>query len=344
MQAVLALNGISVVNVGDKFVKVVQSDQANSAAAEIDRSGSTNLPELGSYVTHVVQLKFVKPSAMVPLITPFSKLQNAAIPLDDNGILVLRDYAENVKRMLEMIEQIDVNVPAEYISEVIPIRYAQAADIANALNSLGGSGGGSTVSIGSSGSSGTKVNGFNGGSTSSSIGGSSGTTGTSTQRTFGTQGTTANGTAATGTSFQQRLQSIIARASGSGSQQQDQIQVFGQAKIIADERANALLVFATRSDMENIKHVIGQLDVLLAQVLIEAVIMDVSLGHTFSLGVSAAQNPKNFSSTIAGGGGFNNGQQFLNNTISSYTTNTTTTDQYGNTVERQRSTTTTPTY
>ena len=49
-----------------------------------------------------------------------------------------------------MIDQIDVSVPAEYISEVIPIKYAMAEDIASALNSLGGSGG-STVSFGSSG-------------------------------------------------------------------------------------------------------------------------------------------------------------------------------------------------
>ena len=54
-----------------------------------------------------------------------------------------------------------MSVPAEYISEVIPIKYALAEDIANALNSLGGTGGGSTVSIGgSSGSTSGTGNGF----------------------------------------------------------------------------------------------------------------------------------------------------------------------------------------
>src|ERR1017187_9388612 len=122
LQAVLALNGVSLVNIGEKFVKVLPSEQAGGGG-ELDRSGSTNLPSLGSYVTHIVQLKYVKPSEMVPIISPFSKLANSILPIDGNGILVLRDYAENVKRMLEMIEQIDVSVPAEYISEVIPIRY-----------------------------------------------------------------------------------------------------------------------------------------------------------------------------------------------------------------------------
>jgi general secretion pathway protein D len=330
LQAVLALNNISVVNVGDKFVKVVQSDQANSTAAEIDHSGATNLPDLGSYVTHIVQLKYIKPTEMMPIIQPFAKLQNSILPIDSNGILVLRDYAENVKRMLEMIDQIDVSVPAEYISEVIPIRYAQAEDIANALNTLGGTGG-STVSFGSSGGT-SSINGLAnrpGGSGISGIGSSG--TGSSYQsgginnqnqpRAFGAQAT-ANGTPATGTSFQQRLQSIINRASTPG--QQDQIQVFGQTKIIADERSNSLLIFATRADMENIKHVIGELDVLLAQVLIESVIIEVQLGKTFQLGVSAAQNPTvlsgNPATGIVGGGGSVNGPGFLN-FLNSATTN-----------------------
>ncbi len=314
LQAVLALNNISLVNVGEKFVKVLPVDQANSAGAKIEHGEASQLPEMGSYVTHIAQLKYIKPSIMVPLIVPFSKLPNAAIPLDDNGILVLRDNAENVKRMLEMIEQIDVSVPAEYISEVIPIRYALAEDIANALNSLGGTGG-STVSIGSSGG-GTSVNGISrpGGAAGGAPGGYQGVNNqpNGQSRGFGQQAAP-GGAPAGGTTFQQRLQSIIQRAS-SGTQQ-DQIQVFGQTKIIADQRSNSLLVFATQADMERIKGVIGKLDVLLAQVLIESVIIDVNLGNSLSYGVSAVQRQKN--GTVGGTsvktvGVMNNNQTFYN--------------------------------
>jgi general secretion pathway protein D len=314
LQAVLALNGIALVNVGDKFVKVLPIDQANSAGAKIDHGDASQLPEMGSYVTHIVQLKYIKPSIMMPLILPFAKLANAVFPIDDNGILVLRDNAENVKRMLEMIDQIDVSVPAEYISEVIPIKYAMAEDIANALNSLGGSGG-STVSFGSSGAtpsvSGISRPGGTGGA--GGLGGGSsyqgGGNNPNQPRAFGSQATP-GGTPTGGTTFQQRLQSIIQRASTGG--QPDQIQVFGQTKIIADQRSNSLLVFATQADMVRIKEVVAKLDVLLAQVLIESIIVEVSLGHTFSLGVSAAQNPKTLSPSIPiyGAGGMNNGQPF----------------------------------
>jgi len=338
LQAVLALNGIAVVNIGDKFVKVLSPGEANSAGGEFNDVPANQLPDLGSYVTHIVQLKYVKPSAMVSIIQPFSRLPNAISPIDDNGILVIRDYAENVKRMLEMIDKIDISVPAVYISEVIPIRYAQADDIASALNSLGGSGG-ATVSVGSSASSPT-INGVAGNrATGTGLGG----TGTTTQsgaynnnnapasgigqsRTgLGAQ-PNPNGTPSSSTPFQQRLLNIINRAGGTGGGGggQEQIQIFGQAKIIADERANALLVFATREDMAQIKHVISELDVLLAQVLIESVIIDYSLGpNTLSLGVSAAQNPKTLSPTMptVTAGGMNNGQPLPNflNTVSGAT-------------------------
>ena len=318
LQAVLSLNGIEVINIGDKFVKVLPVGEANTAAAEFNDESAAQLPDLGTYVTHIVQLKYIKPSLMVPIIQPFSKLPNSILPIDSNGILVLRDNAENVKRMLQMIDRVDISVPEEYISEVIPIKYALAEDIASALNSLGGSGSGSTVSIGGSTGS-TSGNGVRsvGTTTGGAFGGSSypgGNTGTgigNQPRSMGT--TTANGTPSGGAStFQQRLQSIIQRASGAGGQQ-DQIQVFGQTKIIADQRSNSLLIFATRDDMARIKEIISKLDVLLSQVLIESVIMEVSLGHGWNFGVSAIQQPNAINTpNFKGAGVLNNGQSFFN--------------------------------
>jgi general secretion pathway protein D len=322
LQAVLALNGVALINIGDKFVKAVPATQANQEAAPFNKETAAQLPDVGQYVTHIVQLKYVKPSEMVPILQPFAKLQNSILSIDSNGILVLRDNAENVKRMLEMIDQVDVSVPAEYISEVIPIKYAMAEDIANALNSLGGSGG-STVSIGSSGASSSTISGVAhpGGTTTGTMGQS--TTGMAGQSTMGTSGqyqpnqSRTTGTPAGGNTFSQRLNAIINRAA-SGTP--EQIQIFGQTKIIADDRSNSLLVFATRQDMATIKEVVGKLDVLLSQVLIEAVIIDYELGpNTFNFGVSAAQNPKSFSGgsatnlqNIIGGGGMNNATPFYN--------------------------------
>jgi general secretion pathway protein D len=350
LQAVLAMNGISVINFGDKFVKVVPSAQANTEGGTLDFSSATNLPELGTYVTRIVQLKYIRPTEVAPILQQFAKLPNSIYPIDSNGILIIRDYAENVKRMLEMLEQVDINVPAVYVSAVIPIRYALASDIANALNSLGGQGS-ATVSFGAS-SATTPVSGFSsphtggmgaGGMGAGGLGAGNtgfnqpgGNTPFGRSSTFGTQANNPNGMARPGaTPIQQRLLNIINRASSptAGGGQEASIQVFGQAKIIADERSNSLLVFATKDDMERIKEVVNQLDVLLPQVLIESAIIDYSLGpDSLKFGVSAAQNPQTYTSNpqTVGAGGFNNGQSFLSFLNGSVSGLTNATSVFGN--------------
>jgi general secretion pathway protein D len=312
MDAVFGLNGITMINVGDKFVKAVVQASANMEAAPFHKGDASQLPEMGQYVTHVVQLKYAKPSEMVQVLTPLSKIPNAAMPIDSSMILILRDYAENVKRMLELIKEVDVSVPSEYVSEVIPIKYALSADIANALNSLGSGGGG--TSIGSSGTSGgttgarSSFGGRSGASGSSRFGGSSYGTGmqSGTMPGFNQMGTTTGAQTTPGASgsFTDRLRNLMSRAAVSGD-----IQVIGQTKIIADERTNSLLIFATREDMKVIKDIVAKLDVVLAQVLIEAVIIEVQIGpNTKDFGISYLQHPQS-SGNVSGVGAI--GKPFL---------------------------------
>jgi general secretion pathway protein D len=319
LQGVLALNGIAVINVGDKFVKVMPVDQAQTSAEKFNEQNVGELPELGSYITRIVQLHYVKPSLMVPIIQPFSKSPNAILPIDDNGILVLRDNAENVKRMMEMIEKVDIIVPAEYISQVIPIKYAMADDIASVLNSLEQPGGG-TSSFGQTSTPGMSNPGngvVRNNNTGSGFGGtgSGGYPNNNGQSSFSPQGN--NNTGSQGQSpFAQRLSSILNRASGGGgggtsglNGQQQPIQILGQTKIIADERSNSLLIYATQQDMDTITNIISKLDVLLAQVLIESVIMEVDLNKQWNYGISVAQNQIN-SGNVSTIGAMNNGQPF----------------------------------
>ena len=309
LQGVLALNGIALINIGDKFVKAVPVGQAGQEGESFSDANASQMPDVGQYVTHIVQLKYTKPSELAPILQQFAKIPNAAFPIDSNGILILRDNAENIKRMLEFIDQVDVEVPEEFVSEVIPIKYAMVDDIANALNSLGGS----STAIGNAttpgGAGGGRLGGGLGGGIGGGIGGGANQYQPNQTRTLGA---TPNGTPSSGNSFSQRLQSLIQRASSAGGA--DQIQLLGPTKIIADERSNSLLVFASRQDMDTISNIVAKLDVLLPQVLIESVIMDVSLINGWNFGISAAQNPKVFNPTagVAGAGAMNNGTSFFN--------------------------------
>lgn len=294
LEAALALNQISVVNIGDKFVTVVPTTEANQIAGRINTNAVAELPDLGSVVTRVVQLKYTKPSELMPVLQPFAsgKVATPVQPIDGSGMLVLRDNVANVKRMLEMIEKVDVTMPSEFLSEVIPIKYAQAEEIASALSSIGGGTGGS---VGSRPTSTSNRAGAAGGASRFGQPGYN----PNQQGNFGGIGG-ATPTPSSGATFNDRLQNIIRKASSSGD-----IQLLGTTKIIADVRSNSLLVFATRQDMATIKDIIDKLDVVLAQVLIETLIMDVTLGNDWNFGVSAAQAPKDFNKNFTGAGGMN---------------------------------------
>jgi len=299
IDAVLAMNGISMVNIGEKFVKAVPIAQAGSVGGAIQTNLASQVPEMGGYMTHVVQLKYIKPSEAMQVIQPFASAGMAApIPIESSQILVLRDNAENIKRMLEMIAKVDVTLPSEFISEVIPIKFARVEDIAEALNSLSSGGGGTSIGGSRGASGGTGL------STGNRLSSQPYTPGTSRfSNPFTPQATTPTGKPSSTASFSDRIRNIISKASsGSGG---GDLQILGVTKIVADARSNSLLIFATRQDMEMIKDIVNKLDVVLAQVLIETMILDVTLDNTFALGVSAAQTPKQFAGSFAGAGGMN---------------------------------------
>jgi len=313
LDAVLGMNGIVMVNIADKFVKADQLASGPGMGQQITTNEYSKLPEIGSYLTHVVQLRFAKPSEMVQVLQPFAKVPNSILAIDSSQILVLRDFTENVKRMLEMIAKVDIAIPAEFISEVIPIKYALASDISGALNSLSSGGGG--TAIGSSGAGGAATGsraGFGGSRSGSGSSGSSlGRSGLGSGYGQGTvpgmvtpPGTSPQGTGGPGggNSFTDRLRNIINRASTGTT---GTIQVIGETKIIADERTNSLLIFASREDMKMIKEIIAKLDVVLAQVLIEAVIISVTLNNSHDLGFSYLQHPVS-SGNWSGVGAVNN--------------------------------------
>jgi general secretion pathway protein D len=308
LDAVLALNGIAMVNVGDKFVKAAPLTGAGGLGQEFNKSDPEHIPNLGQYITHVVQLKFLKPSEVVQVLQPFaSPVANPIFPIDGSQIIVLRDLAENVKRMLEMLREIDVSVPSEYISEVIPIKYAKASEIASAINSLSSGGGGATV--GGGGGTSTRSSSSSRSSAASRFGGTgtgagTGYPGGQGQQGFG-QGVTPQAAAnpAANNSFTSRLQNLVSRAASQGD-----IVVLNQTKMISDERTNSLLIYASREDMATIKDIIKKLDIVLAQVLIEAVIIEVTLNDNRTIGVSYQEKKSHgIGSFFNGVGGINNG-------------------------------------
>ena len=303
LDSILSMNGITMVPQGTKFVKAVAEAQAGNAAGGLNDIPGELLPDSGTYITHVIQLTNASPNDVMPVLTPFSKAPNSILTIPSTGMIVLRDYAENVKRMLEMIAKIDVVPIQEYESVVIPIKYALAGDIQQVLSGLTAGGGGGTTIGGQRSntglSSGGGSGGFGGAGGMGGMGGMGGQQGYGNQSGMNRQGGLGGMGGASGLggggaggrgSFANRLQQIAGQRGGAGAGGgAGDIFVLGNTKIIADERINALLIFASKSDLITISNIIDKLDVVLAQVVIEAIIMQVSLNDKLNYGFSYAQ-------------------------------------------------------
>ncbi|MDA7633539.1 hypothetical protein N8766_05465 [bacterium] len=82
-----------------------------------------------------------------------------------------------------------------------------------------------------------------------------------------------------------------ATVGGAGSHGADigEGELLSQARIVPDERSNSLLIFANKQDLMMITNMVSKVDHLLAQVLIEAIILEIGLGDDLNVGVSLGQ-------------------------------------------------------
>lgn len=307
LDTILAMNQITMIPQGEKFVKAVTQAQAVTEAKPFTEIDPEDLEETTRFITQIVQLKNALPREVAPALQPLAKMPGSSImAIDSSGILVLRDYEENIKRMMELLEKIDVVPQQEFDSIVIPIKYALAADIAQVLGSLTSGGGGPTTvgrqttrtgltAPGGTGAPGTP--GYPG------AGGLPGSPGYNPNAAAGGLGGGIGSAAAGRSSFQDRLRQIVNRAAASGD-----IVILGNTKIIADERTNSLLIFASKADLATISNIIDKLDVVLPQVLIEAIIMEIALDESLTYGVSYLQRQPSTAGQFAGIGAINNGR------------------------------------
>ena len=214
LETVMGMNGITVVPIGDKFFKVVIEANAATEGGLMISNTAANLPDAGKFITEIVQLKYANPDQVLTALSLFARSsKQSVIYIPSTQSLILRDYTENVKRMLEMVEKLDVESSLTIKSKVIPIKYALATDISAALSQLGAGGGGSVgrSSSGANFARSTSTTGPTGGGMGMGGAGPGGSPfGTSTQSGLST------GASGARSNFAGRLGSIVNSASGGG--------------------------------------------------------------------------------------------------------------------------------
>ncbi|MEO8429020.1 MAG: secretin N-terminal domain-containing protein, partial [Verrucomicrobiota bacterium] len=323
LNTVLALNGITIIPQGEKFVKAVLPASAPTEGTPFSKLDSSEIPEGDQFITQIVKLKYAAAEEVALALVPLTKNPSGVVGIPSAQVVILRDLSSVVKRMLELIAKIDTQVEQSYTLEVIPIRYGKVTDIYETMNSLiSGSGGGGTGGSGVGGTARTAAAG--GRTTSGSRGGARGAGGRSgaggaygagaqgginpqTGQPYPAGQTGRGNVSGNRADFSGRLQQIVNRAASGTSE----MQILGDARIVPDERSNSLIVYANKEDMKMITNIVSKVDVLLAQVVIEAVVVAVTLGDKFDAGIVATQNRVDSGKFTGAGAAFNPGNTSL---------------------------------
>jgi general secretion pathway protein D len=143
--SVLQVYGYVAVPAG-KVIKIIPNTDARQVPAnDLPNTVSATSDEV---VTQIVQVKNISAAQLVPLLRPLIPQYGHLAAYPSGNMLIISDRASNVSRIVRIVERMDES--GEEPIEVIPLHNASAADVVRDVNSLNqgqGEGGGAAVKI-----------------------------------------------------------------------------------------------------------------------------------------------------------------------------------------------------
>ena len=130
-QALLQVHGFAAVPSGDT-VKVIPDANARQVPAN-DLPGRVSATS-DEIVTQVVSVQNVSAAQLVPILRPLIPQYGHLAAYPASNILIISDRANNVNRMMRIIRRIDQASDAEI--EVVPLQNASAAEVVRTMTAL----------------------------------------------------------------------------------------------------------------------------------------------------------------------------------------------------------------
>jgi general secretion pathway protein D len=130
----LRANGLVAIPIRNGGFRIQQAD---GAATQPSRVGSKTA-SASQFVTEVFRLRSIDAVAAVETLRPLVSREGSITANKNANSLVVADYADNVRRMRELLRQIDRDSDA---SQIVELKNAGAREIASSLQTLASQGG-----------------------------------------------------------------------------------------------------------------------------------------------------------------------------------------------------------
>jgi general secretion pathway protein D len=132
-ESVLEVNGFTIVE-SDAITKIVPMTEARSKDIETGVREESIDPE-DKVVTQLIPLKYANPEDIQKVLGGLISKSSLIVSYAPTGMLIITDVLSNIKRLLEIVDALDVEGTNEVIS-LIPLQYAGAESMAKSLTSI----------------------------------------------------------------------------------------------------------------------------------------------------------------------------------------------------------------
>src|SRR5438067_5287476 len=132
---ILEVHGFTAVKSGSLY-KIVRVEGARERAVptvigEVPLEGRAG----DEIITQIVPVRYASVNDLGVLLRPFVSSRGTLVANRETNVLIITDAASNVRRVLDIIRLVDVQISLDEL-QIIPVSFADAAEVATILNQL----------------------------------------------------------------------------------------------------------------------------------------------------------------------------------------------------------------
>ena len=132
-ESVLEVHGFATVDAGE-ITKIIPSPYARTMNIETRLKKEADSPN-DKIITQLIHLKYAEPNAVKQLCAPLVSKSSVVLAYEPTNMLIITDVYSNIKRLIRIIDAIDVTGIGQSIS-VLPIEFADAESMVKIIDSV----------------------------------------------------------------------------------------------------------------------------------------------------------------------------------------------------------------
>lgn len=138
LETLLALNGVALTPMDEHFIKVTALNMAKSEAPELIDGSTLSLPASGRIATKIFQLSFLRVAEFMPQIAGLLSPNTGSPPVifEKANAALITDTLSNLQRIETLLNRLDQPALSGLTPKFYTLRFAKASDVVNKMRTI----------------------------------------------------------------------------------------------------------------------------------------------------------------------------------------------------------------